>query len=344
VCSRALDPVKRLKLVILDACRDNPFARTMKRSVASRSIGRGLAKIEPTMSDTLVAFRAKAARWQAMATAITARLPSPSSNTSPSPGLICGWRLACARRRAQSTGNRQEPFVYGSLGGETMALVPPIAKPVDPEAEARIDYELAAQIGPGKRGTLLPRQPSHRASMQTSRARRTVSCPRRNNPAPRPTTHGARPRSRRPRRPRSCAGNWRSKARVRPPEAKQKLSEQAKKDLRKRAVNWPNRPRRNWTRPDSRWSSRSSRPRPPAGKSRKPSARRLREAQRQFEQAKRAAKEDAEKIASLTPSQTVPQAPPPAPKIDQADVTRLLQAHLKTGRLQCGERRRQLGR
>ena len=34
---KALDGAKRLKLVILDACRDNPFAKTMKRSVASRS-------------------------------------------------------------------------------------------------------------------------------------------------------------------------------------------------------------------------------------------------------------------------------------------------------------------
>ena len=57
---QAIDPAKRLKLVILDACRDNPFSKTMKRSVASRSIGRGLAKIEPAMSDTLIAFAAKA--------------------------------------------------------------------------------------------------------------------------------------------------------------------------------------------------------------------------------------------------------------------------------------------
>src|SRR5258708_6972625 len=57
---KALDPVKRLKLIILDACRDNPFAKTMKRSIATRSVGRGLAKIEPQMSDTLIAFAARA--------------------------------------------------------------------------------------------------------------------------------------------------------------------------------------------------------------------------------------------------------------------------------------------
>jgi len=45
---KVLEPVKRLRLVMLDACRDNPFARSMKRSVGTRSVGRGLAAIEPT--------------------------------------------------------------------------------------------------------------------------------------------------------------------------------------------------------------------------------------------------------------------------------------------------------
>src|SRR5262249_10304961 len=45
---RVLEPAKRLRLVILDACRDNPFSKTMKRTLGTRSIGRGLAKVEPT--------------------------------------------------------------------------------------------------------------------------------------------------------------------------------------------------------------------------------------------------------------------------------------------------------
>src|SRR5678810_1129433 len=49
-----------LRLVILDACRDNPFAKTMKRTVASRAIGQGLAKIEPTSPNVLIAYSAKA--------------------------------------------------------------------------------------------------------------------------------------------------------------------------------------------------------------------------------------------------------------------------------------------
>ena len=35
----AVEPAKQLRLVILDACRDNPFAKSMKRTIASRAIG-----------------------------------------------------------------------------------------------------------------------------------------------------------------------------------------------------------------------------------------------------------------------------------------------------------------
>ena len=57
-----LEPAKRLRLIILDACRDNPFTQTMRRTVATRSIGRGLAKVDIAASDTLVAFAAGMAR------------------------------------------------------------------------------------------------------------------------------------------------------------------------------------------------------------------------------------------------------------------------------------------
>jgi hypothetical protein len=51
----------------------------------------------------------------------------------------------------KSTGNKQEPFVYGSLGGDDMALVPKQqaaeAPAADPQASVRKDYELALQLG-----------------------------------------------------------------------------------------------------------------------------------------------------------------------------------------------------
>jgi Caspase domain len=57
---QAMEPARRLRLVMLDACRDNPFARSMKRTIGSRAVGRGLAPIEPTSVNTLIGFAAKA--------------------------------------------------------------------------------------------------------------------------------------------------------------------------------------------------------------------------------------------------------------------------------------------
>ena len=144
---RALDSAKQLKLVILDACRANPFTRTMKRASATRAIGRGLARVEPTMSDTLVAFAAKAGAVASDGDGANSPFASALVKYIALPGL--DLRLAFGRVRDDvlaATKNRQEPFVYGSLGGKTIALVPQTATAQD-EALARRDYELAAQIG-----------------------------------------------------------------------------------------------------------------------------------------------------------------------------------------------------
>jgi len=149
----AVEPAKQLRLVILDACRDNPFAKTMKRTVASRAIGRGLAKIEPASPNTIIAFAAKAgstasdgdAKNSPFATALVERLPTP--------GLDLGKAFRFVRDDVlKSTGYKQEPYVYGSLGGDDVSLVP--AKPAaasgpqaNPDSEIRRDYELALQIG-----------------------------------------------------------------------------------------------------------------------------------------------------------------------------------------------------
>ena len=53
--SRAVERAKGLRLIILDACRDNPFAVAMQRADATRSIGRGLASVESS-GETLVAY------------------------------------------------------------------------------------------------------------------------------------------------------------------------------------------------------------------------------------------------------------------------------------------------
>jgi hypothetical protein len=156
---QALEPAKRMRLVILDACRDNPFVRTMQRSVATRAISRGLAKVEPQSSNTLVAFAAKDGSTADDGVGSHSPFTTALLKHITAPGLDI--RIALGRVRDEvltSTGNRQEPYVYGSLGGATFALVSPPPEPAvkqappapavaDPNAAVRRDYEFAERVG-----------------------------------------------------------------------------------------------------------------------------------------------------------------------------------------------------
>jgi hypothetical protein len=148
---RALDPAKRLRLIILDACRDNPFLRTMQRTIATRAVAGGLAKVEPTSSDTLIAFAAKAGSTAADGDGANSPFTTALLKNLAVPGLDV--RLAFGRVRddvLKSTGSRQEPFVYGSLGGSTVTLVPEPKRDAPPAisaADIRRDYELAERVG-----------------------------------------------------------------------------------------------------------------------------------------------------------------------------------------------------
>src|ERR1700751_5142171 len=114
-----IEPARQLRLVILDACRDNPFSKSMKHAVVSRSVDRGLAKVEPVGPNTLVAFAAKAgstaddgdARHSPFTAALVKFLPQPGLDLRRAFGYVRDDVL-------KTTRNRQEPFIYGSLGGD----------------------------------------------------------------------------------------------------------------------------------------------------------------------------------------------------------------------------------
>ena len=126
----AIEPAKKLRLVILDACRDNPFSRTMKRTVASRAIGQGLAKVEPTSPNVLIAYSAKAGSTAADGDGKNSPFTAALSQHLTKPGLDVRRAFGFVRDEVlKTTGNKQEPFVYGSLGGEDVPLVPAPARP-----------------------------------------------------------------------------------------------------------------------------------------------------------------------------------------------------------------------
>lgn len=148
----ALEPAKRLRLVILDACRDNPFASKMRRRVATRAVSPGLARVEPAQTDTLIAYAAKEkqvagdgeGQHSPFTTALLANLTVPGLDV----------RLAFGRVRddvLRATNRQQEPFVYGSLGGGTVALVPArievAAAPTLSIEAAKSDYEIVERVG-----------------------------------------------------------------------------------------------------------------------------------------------------------------------------------------------------
>jgi hypothetical protein len=119
--NRALDAIagtKKLKLVILDACRDNPFLNQMRRVVATRSVSRGLAAVEP-LGATLVVYAAKDGetaedgdgRNSPFTTSLIRRMQEPGIEINRVFRLVTGDVL-------RATSNRQRPFVYGSLPGE----------------------------------------------------------------------------------------------------------------------------------------------------------------------------------------------------------------------------------
>jgi uncharacterized caspase-like protein len=121
---QAMEPARQLRLVILDACRENPFAKTMKRTVAGRSVGRGLGRVEPSTSDTLIAFATKP-----NGIAEDGRGPNSPFTTALvkhllTPGL--DLRIALGRVRDDVlaiTASKQEPYVTGSVGGDIVPII-----------------------------------------------------------------------------------------------------------------------------------------------------------------------------------------------------------------------------
>lgn len=109
----------RTRLVFLDACRDNPAVRTM---VANRSVAApGLAPISAT-SGTLISYATRdgsvaedgKGRNSPYTTALLRHLDAPDD-------------IAVVLRRVrqsvmEATGNRQEPWEYGSLVGDQLVL------------------------------------------------------------------------------------------------------------------------------------------------------------------------------------------------------------------------------
>jgi uncharacterized caspase-like protein len=151
---KSIKESKRLGLVMLDACRDNPFVPKMKQQRVSvaRGVSSGrLTLVEPTNQNTLIAYAAKTGAVAEDGTNEHSPYTAALLNHLFEAGLDIRFALGRVRDDVrESTANRQEPFYTGSLGGTTIALVSAPEKPTAaaPDLEGqRRDYELVEKLG-----------------------------------------------------------------------------------------------------------------------------------------------------------------------------------------------------
>jgi hypothetical protein len=113
----AAESARRLRLVVLDACRNNPFLDQMKRTVATRALTRGLARTEPD-AGTLIVYSAKHGELaldgdgdnSPFALALLRRLKTPNLEIRRLFDLVRDDVLS-------ATNKKQQPYSYGSLSG-----------------------------------------------------------------------------------------------------------------------------------------------------------------------------------------------------------------------------------
>jgi tetratricopeptide (TPR) repeat protein len=121
----SVERAKKLRLVILDACRDNPFAARMQRAGATRSIGRGLTRIEPE-GGSLVAYAAKHGFVALDGDGTNSPFVEALLRHMVTPNLEINKLFRLVRDDVMAaTQRQQEPYVYGSLPGDDFFFVRP---------------------------------------------------------------------------------------------------------------------------------------------------------------------------------------------------------------------------
>jgi len=147
-----------LGLVILDACRDNPFAAKMQRTIRTRAVDRGLVRTEPT-DNVLVAYAAKDGTLAQDGDGRNSPFSAALLRNLETPGLEITFLFRNVRDEVMAATKReQEPFVYGSLSRQAIYLkeaaaaeikVPPepVIPTIDPCAAAGDHWRSAEVMG-----------------------------------------------------------------------------------------------------------------------------------------------------------------------------------------------------
>jgi hypothetical protein len=136
---QAVAAAKTLGLVILDACRNNPFQSTMKRANARSVRILGLAPVEPA-DNVLVAYAARDGSVAADGAGRNSPYTAALLKHIETAGLEVDFLFRNVRDDVMAaTNNEQQPFVYGSLSSDEIYFKPPstavtAADPPPPDA------------------------------------------------------------------------------------------------------------------------------------------------------------------------------------------------------------------
>ncbi len=134
----AIEGGNGIKLVLLDACRNNPFIASMEGR--TRSVGRGLAKVEAA-DGIYISYSAAAGTTASDGEGNHSPYTEALLSTIEEPGLELNFLFRkVARFVKQKTNGTQTPFEYGRLPDVNIYLKPPVevTRPVvkDPCADA----------------------------------------------------------------------------------------------------------------------------------------------------------------------------------------------------------------
>jgi hypothetical protein len=166
---------KTLGIVMLDACRDNPFANSMKRSDGTRSVSRGLAPVSVEGEGGLVvSFAAEAGATASDGASGHSPYTEAFLEVLDQPGLEVGKMFRTVRAKVrEKSGGKQVPVEQAQLpdrdvfitpvSGEVVAVQPavtpqPVALGPDPEA---LFFEAARTNDIAKLNDFVARYPDH---------------------------------------------------------------------------------------------------------------------------------------------------------------------------------------
>src|SRR5262249_30330084 len=118
----AVSNAKQLGLVILDACRNNPFTGKMRRAGPAPVLDPGLAPVEPG-ENVLVAYAARDGTTASDGQGRNSPYTTALLRHLEAPGLEIEFLFRNVRDDVMSaTSDEQQPFVYGSLSREEIYL------------------------------------------------------------------------------------------------------------------------------------------------------------------------------------------------------------------------------